>query len=163
MGAERVKTYLRHLPQKEPVPFEKLYPSATSDAIDLLGKMLKLDPRERSNVEEALAHKYFVKYHDVDDEPLCYPPFNFDFEETPLSKQMLKESIVKEIMDFHKEPLNLSRVPSSAKNTGTNDAAPLFTGKSQCGGKSSSSTIFIFPQSMLWLNSELCILDEVSS
>ena len=104
MGAERVKTYLRRLPRKEPVPLDKLYPKDNlhPDALDLLGKMLKLDPKERISVEEALGHKYLEKYHDVDDEPLCFPPFEFDFEEIPFTKDDLKGRILNEIEQFHK-------------------------------------------------------------
>lgn len=116
MGAERVKTYLRRLPRKEPVPLDKLYPKDNlhPDAFDLLGKMLKLDPKERISVEEALAHNYLEKYHDVDDEPLCFPPFEFDFEDIPFTKDDLKARILKEIEQFHNDKvLILSPVGSS--------------------------------------------------
>ena len=118
MGAERVKTYLRRLPQKEPVSLDKLYPKdkCHSDALDLLGKMLKLDPKERVSVGEALAHKYLEKYHDADDEPLCFPPFEFDFEDIPFTKDDLKARILTEIDQFHKErSLIFSPVASSPK------------------------------------------------
>lgn len=118
MGAERVKTYLQRLPKKEPVPLDKLYPKDKlhPDALDLLGKMLKLDPKERISVGEALAHKYLEKYHDVDDEPLCFPPFEFDFEDIPFTKDDLKSRILKEIEQFHKDRLLiLSPVASSPK------------------------------------------------
>ena len=42
--------------------------------------MLALDPDERLTVEAALEHPYLSKYHDPDDEPVCIPAFNFDFE-----------------------------------------------------------------------------------
>lgn len=118
MGAERVKTYLRRLPQKQPVPLEKLYPKdmCHPDALDLLGKMLKLDPKERISVGEALSHKYLEKYHDIDDEPLCFPPFEFDFEDIPFTRDDLKARILKEIEQFHKDRvLILSPVNRSPK------------------------------------------------
>jgi mitogen-activated protein kinase 1/3 len=31
-------------------------------------------------VEEALAHPYLEKLHDVADEPICMEPFSFEFE-----------------------------------------------------------------------------------
>ena len=105
MGAERVKTYLRRLPKKEPVPLDKLYPNNDlhPDALDLLGRMLIMDPRERISVVDALGHKYLEKYHDIDDEPLCFPPFEFDFEDIPFTKDDLKARILEEIEQFHKE------------------------------------------------------------
>lgn len=109
MGAERVKTYLRRLPKKEPVPLDKLYPNNDlhPDALDLLGRMLIMDPRERISVIDALGHKYLEKYHDIDDEPLCFPPFEFDFEDIPFTKDDLKARILEEIEQFHKEKLLL--------------------------------------------------------
>jgi len=118
MGAERVKTYLRRLPKKDPVPLDKLYPKdkCHADALDLLGKMLKLDPKERISVGEALAHSYLKEYHCIDDEPLCFPPFEFDFEDLPFTKDDLKARILKEIEQFHKDRmLILSPVPCSPK------------------------------------------------
>lgn len=118
MGAERVKTYLRGLPKKDPVPLDKLYPKdkCHADALDLLGKMLKLDPKERISVGEALAHSYLKEYHCIDDEPLCFPPFEFDFEDLPFTKDDLKAKILKEIEQFHKDRmLILSPVPCSPK------------------------------------------------
>lgn len=118
MGAERVKTYLRRLPKKDPVPLDKLYPKdkCHSDALDLLGKMLKLDPKERISVGDALAHYYLKEYHCVDDEPLCFPPFEFDFEDLPFTKDDLKAKILKEIERFHKDRLLiLSPVLASPK------------------------------------------------
>lgn len=118
MGAERVKTYLRRLPKKDPVPLDKLYPKdkCHANALDLLGKMLKLDPKERISVGEALAHSYLKEYHCIDDEPLCSPPFEFDFEDLPFTKDDLKARILKEIEQFHKDRmLILSPVPCSPK------------------------------------------------
>lgn len=118
MGAERVKTYLRRLPTKDPVPLEKLYHKdrCHPDALDLLGKMLRLDPKERISVGDALAHKYLKEYHCDDDEPLCFPPFEFDFEDVPFTKDDLKARILKEIDQFHKDRLLiLSPVPGSPK------------------------------------------------
>ena len=63
-----------------PVAWKTLYPSASKKAIDLLGKMLIFDPRERISAEKALAHLFVNKYHDPYDEPICIPVFNFDFE-----------------------------------------------------------------------------------
>ena len=66
--------------KKEPIPMQKLFPKASKKAIYLLNKMLVLHPKERITVEQALVHPYLNKYHDPDDEPICVPAFNFDFE-----------------------------------------------------------------------------------
>ena len=62
------------------MPLRKLYPNAKSKALDLLSKMLYLDPSRRISVDDALKHLYLNNYHDPDDEPMCIPVFDFDFE-----------------------------------------------------------------------------------
>ena len=62
VASERVRNYINKLPQKEAVPFSKLFPDASSEAIDLLSSMLKLDPRERCTTDIALEHGYVSRY-----------------------------------------------------------------------------------------------------
>ena len=62
VASERVRNYIGKLPQKEAVPFQKLFPDASAEAIDLLSLMLKLDPRERCTTDTALEHAYVSRY-----------------------------------------------------------------------------------------------------
>ncbi|XP_046374434.2 mitogen-activated protein kinase 7-like [Haliotis rufescens] len=96
-----IKRILKALGHRQAVPWKTLFPKASKKAIDLLSKMLTINPAERMTVEKALEHHYLSKYHDPDDEPICVPTFNFDFEKKDMSKDDLKEVIYKEIMDFH--------------------------------------------------------------
>lgn len=66
--------------KKEPVSWEKLFPKASKKSLDLVSKMLVINPEDRISVDQALSHRLLNNYHDASDEPICVPPFNFDFE-----------------------------------------------------------------------------------
>ncbi|XP_029382872.1 mitogen-activated protein kinase 7 [Echeneis naucrates] len=100
--ADRVRSYVQSLPSQSAVPLTKLYPQAEPKALDLLGAMLRFDPRERISVTQALEHPYLAKYHDPDDEPICVPAFDFEFDKLPMNREQIKEAILMEIQDFHR-------------------------------------------------------------
>lgn len=102
IGAERVRSYVQSLPLRAPVPLAKLYPQAEREAVDLLAAMLRFDPRQRIGVTQALEHPYLAKYHDQDDEPVCVPAFDFEFDKLPINREQIKEAILVEIQDFHR-------------------------------------------------------------
>ncbi|KAI1714599.1 protein kinase domain-containing protein [Ditylenchus destructor] len=71
------------------------------DAVDLLNKILMLDPDKRISVEEALQHPYMKEYSMPDDEPTVDRPFNIE-EENDIAKSVVnwKEIIWKEIQMY---------------------------------------------------------------
>ncbi|NXW87535.1 MK07 kinase, partial [Alopecoenas beccarii] len=101
IGAERVRAYVKSLPPRPAVPWESLFGDAEPEALALLGRMLRFDPRERVGVAEALGHPFLAKYHDPEDEPECVPAFDFAFDRRALTKEEIKAAIVAEIDDFH--------------------------------------------------------------
>ncbi|XP_051522518.1 mitogen-activated protein kinase 7-like isoform X1 [Myxocyprinus asiaticus] len=103
IGSDRVRSYVQSLPSKAPVPLAVLYPQAEPAALDLLGAMLRFDPHERTSACQALEHPYLAKYHDPDDEPVCVPAFDFEFDRQPMGKELIKEAILAEMQDFHKK------------------------------------------------------------
>lgn len=78
--SKKSRDYLLSLPNGTPVDFAEKYPHAPAEAIDLMYRCLALNPQERITAEDALAHPYFAEYHDVDDEPHCENPFQFEAE-----------------------------------------------------------------------------------
>ncbi|KHJ75748.1 hypothetical protein OESDEN_24636, partial [Oesophagostomum dentatum] len=65
---EKARSYLKSLPQRAKVDWTAIYPNADPRSLDLLDKMLTFDPTRRIDVEEALAHPYFVEYYDPNEE-----------------------------------------------------------------------------------------------
>lgn len=59
------------LPETPPVNLGMKFPDATPDAVDLLSKMLVLDPHKRISVEQALEHPYLASLHDEELEPIA--------------------------------------------------------------------------------------------
>lgn len=107
------------------IPFERLFPRANPDALDLLDKMLAFDPANRIDVKEALEHRYLSIWHDASDEPECPTPFDFGFE-VEEDVPALRTLILEEVRQFRatvrrKVQVDLSQVDRSQK---TNDDPP---------------------------------------
>ncbi len=107
IGSDRVKAYLQALPKKDPVELSilEVFHNANEVGLDIIGKLLQLEPKKRMSPEDALEHKYVSTYHNPRDEPVCTPPFDFEFEKKLVKKDDLKMVIVNEIMDYHKSRL----------------------------------------------------------
>lgn len=52
-------------------------------------------------VEEALAHPYLARLHDIADEPVCTKPFSFEFETAHLGEEQIKDMIYQEALAFN--------------------------------------------------------------
>ncbi|XP_047142686.1 uncharacterized protein LOC100213301 isoform X1 [Hydra vulgaris] len=102
ISSDRVRKYITKLPHKDAVPLSKMFPNASAESMDLLKNLLVLDPKYRFSVEKALDHKFVERYHDLDDEPTC-AEFRYDIESLPLDRDILKEKIIKEALDYHQK------------------------------------------------------------
>ncbi|KAH3889977.1 mitogen-activated protein kinase 7-like [Dreissena polymorpha] len=99
--SQLLKSFFQEMGPRKPVSWASVYPKASKKAVNLLGRMLVLNPKKRITVEQALVHPFLNKYHDPDDEPICVPTFNFDFEKENLTLPHLREVIHKEIMEYY--------------------------------------------------------------
>lgn len=98
IGSPRAQEYVRNLPFMPKVVFQRLFPNANPDALDLLDRMLAFDPSSRVSVEEALEHPYLHIWHDASDEPTCPTTFDFQFEvvdDVPEMRRMILDEVVR--------------------------------------------------------------------
>ncbi|XP_043076991.1 mitogen-activated protein kinase 9 isoform X3 [Puntigrus tetrazona] len=116
---ETVRNYVMNKPQFPGVSFNELFPDwafpsetehdkvKTSQARDLLSKMLVIDPESRISVQEALNHPYIHVWYDPA-EADAPPPQISDkqLEEREHSIEQWKELIYKEVMDWEERNKN---------------------------------------------------------
>jgi len=96
--------YLKSFPHKKPVEFSEIYPAATSDALDLLKKMLKFNPRKRITINEALNHPFVSKVRDKSKETTAPGPVILEFEkEGEMTAERLRELFLEEIKHYRKK------------------------------------------------------------
>ncbi|KAK6747140.1 hypothetical protein RB195_000391 [Necator americanus] len=69
--SEEARNYIRNIPRMPRKDFRRLFPTASPAAVDLLEKMLQLDPDYRPTAAEAMEHEYLAAYHDETDEPVA--------------------------------------------------------------------------------------------
>ncbi|KAF8484123.1 kinase-like domain-containing protein [Russula emetica] len=95
--------YIRSLSIGPRVPFTQMFPPGTNPlAIDLLAKMLTLDPAERITCEQALEHPYLAVRHNITDEPVCPTKIDTSFLKEN-SIEGMKKLIVEEVDAFRLE------------------------------------------------------------
>jgi mitogen-activated protein kinase 15 len=64
-------TMLETLPPSNPRSLKQMYAHAPEDALDLLEKLLRFNPKKRITAEEALEHSYVAQFHNADEELSC--------------------------------------------------------------------------------------------
>lgn len=95
--------YLKSFPLKKPVDLSEIYPAASSDAIELLSKMLKFNPRTRITIEEAINHPFLSKIRDKSKETVAKGSISLEFEkEGEMTAERLRELFIEEIKCYKK-------------------------------------------------------------
>ena len=97
---------------------DQLFAKHNPVAVDLLKKMLVVDPTKRITIAEALEHPFLAEFHDPEDEPVTdkLDTYDFDFEYYELSTEQLKDLLYDEIMLYHDEKLLDAYIKDKAAN-----------------------------------------------
>ncbi|GMT26004.1 hypothetical protein PFISCL1PPCAC_17301, partial [Pristionchus fissidentatus] len=80
--SEEARNYIRNLPFMPRLNFLSLFPNASRAAVDLLDKMLVLDPDYRISVVDAIAHEFIREYSIAEEEPVAGRIVTTDEEES---------------------------------------------------------------------------------
>jgi mitogen-activated protein kinase 1/3 len=77
------KKFLETLPEVPKRPLLAVVEYENPDALDLLQKLLEIDPSKRIKASEAIKHPYLKAFHDPSDEPVFTGVADFKFESDP--------------------------------------------------------------------------------
>jgi serine/threonine protein kinase len=79
MSSPAALTFMNNFPMYEGVPFKKLFEGVDEAAIDLISKMLVIDPTKRISSEDALRHPFFSSIF-LEEDIVQAPKFDVAFE-----------------------------------------------------------------------------------
>jgi mitogen-activated protein kinase 1/3 len=127
-------------------PLAQLFPDIAPDALDLLQKMLVIDPNKRISIDDALAHPYLASIRNLDDETMAQTGFDYDFENEKLTKPVLQKLIWDEMLFFHPDAAENEGNASSNAGSTPGVVAPLSEPVSTKSDKSGSSGAPVHPQ-----------------
>uniref|UniRef100_A0A1I7ZNU5 Mitogen-activated protein kinase n=1 Tax=Steinernema glaseri TaxID=37863 RepID=A0A1I7ZNU5_9BILA len=103
VSSELVLRWIESCGQRNALPWSTILSKATSKAVDLCEKLMKMAPWERWTAEQALAHPYLCVYHDESKEPICSHQVRIDthaIEE--LGAGELKDALAQEALYFER-------------------------------------------------------------
>ncbi|ELU14889.1 hypothetical protein CAPTEDRAFT_20998 [Capitella teleta] len=120
--SEEARRYIESLPTMRKKNFSEVFLGASPIAIDLLDRMLDIDPDTRITAEEALSHPYLKQYADPSDEPSS-EMYDQSFEEKELDIPTWRSLIHQEVVMYQgpasrvKRSFSLSREDSVSFST----------------------------------------------
>lgn len=127
------KKFLSAQTAKLKVSFSSLFPAASSQACQLLDRLLIFDPDRRMKVDEALSSRYFSNSHLQAplsmNFPAVDPSFEFAFERENLSRLQLKQLIANEVSSFRRDSWREEKARIRVRND-NGDSSSVVTGAS---------------------------------
>ncbi|KAL0488164.1 alpha-1,3-mannosyl-glycoprotein 2-beta-N-acetylglucosaminyltransferase [Acrasis kona] len=100
-GSNNGRQFVAKMDFKEKMDFEKEYKGHDSQAVDLLKKMLTIDPDKRISAEEAMRHPYFAQIFDPEDTTRADNVFEFGYENNMKTIEDIKQETFKVILQYN--------------------------------------------------------------
>lgn len=103
VACERFLEYMKTRPYSPGVRLETLFPEADPLAVDLVKKMLVMDPRRRISAAQALEHPYFKGMYDPMRDLPAMETVRLAVDEDPkaVDDKMIRELIWREMLYYH--------------------------------------------------------------
>eukprot|EP01025_Chloroclados_australasicus_P044937 TRINITY_DN4896_c0_g1_i3.p1 TRINITY_DN4896_c0_g1~~TRINITY_DN4896_c0_g1_i3.p1 ORF type:complete len:426 (-),score=45.41 TRINITY_DN4896_c0_g1_i3:5138-6415(-) len=97
-------TMLDSMSKAQAQPLHNTFPTASPEALDLLGKLLQFNPANRITAEEAIQHPYVRKFHNIADEPVFRSPVKISVDDdTKYSVEEYREMLYTQIINRNNE------------------------------------------------------------
>lgn len=112
-----VQMYLRSLPPRAKKNLQEMYPGAEPEAIDLLEWMLRMNPKKRASLDDALSHKYLASIRTLEEEIVAPSTITLDFDEKKMGVAEIRERMVEEIRFYHPNVKPVRTAASASKKT----------------------------------------------
>ncbi|KAJ5135545.1 uncharacterized protein N7515_004823 [Penicillium bovifimosum] len=94
--------FVESLPYTEYQGLQKTLGDINPQALDLLEKMLDVDPGKRITAVDALTHPYLSSYHDPSDEPECEKRINWSLLDSEMTPDEWKTRMYFEVLNYHR-------------------------------------------------------------
>ncbi|EKV06074.1 hypothetical protein PDIG_78520 [Penicillium digitatum PHI26] len=99
--SDTTMNFVNSLPGTESRSLGTILGDVDPEAIDLLEKMLEMNPQKRITAADALTHPYVSTYSDPNDEPECEKQLNLSWLDSDMTTDGWKSKMVFEILNFH--------------------------------------------------------------
>jgi len=94
---------LKEWSQEKGCDFERMYPAADKDTLDLLKQLLAFNPSKRPTVDECIEHPYFEGIRDKEKEIMAERTLELNFEDEELDEDKLRGLFIEELKHYKKE------------------------------------------------------------